>query len=344
MCAGSNDNWNSMVQAMETMATWEWDASPQNKASGSVSQLWRTQLKTSYQRASAIVWNSAQLAGVKSRHWVSWSGRIANPQPRSEDVQGSHDRRACGGKQCQVADVKRPSFHSKMIAAGWSDWRMLSFFSGKLEMFVIDLWVRKDATSRRPGSPRNNERQTIRPVRSKGLAREGNVAEFDLGGVEDAQEEMQSRITCRGRARHGSRDKWSRARRTCQAIAEASHTIESWVGSVTWCPTCRPGIGAVFNVDISGIEDMMINIHLCALIMVIWADMPHRCWSRRIDQQVLTQLKNVEFNELTLTYSRTSLHSTWFDSIWPDLTWFDVMWTWTWLDSIQRAVRYRDVT
>ena len=53
MCADVN----SMVQATKTMTSCEWDGSPQNKASGSVSQLWwtRAQLKTSYQQASAVM-------------------------------------------------------------------------------------------------------------------------------------------------------------------------------------------------------------------------------------------------------------------------------------------------
>ena len=41
-------------------------------------------------------------------------------------------------------------------------------------VFVVDLWVRKDAKDR--------------PVRSEGMARECKVVEFDFGGVEDAQE------------------------------------------------------------------------------------------------------------------------------------------------------------
>ena len=47
-------------------------------------------------------------------------------------------------------------------------------------------------------------------------------------------------------------------------------------GSAMWCPTWRSGIGAdivwlagVLNVDIKSIQGMMINVHLCALIMGI---------------------------------------------------------------------------
>ena len=36
-----------------------------------------------------------------------------------------------------------------------------------------------------------DEGKTIRPVRNEGLARQGQVAECDLGDVEDAQEECQ---------------------------------------------------------------------------------------------------------------------------------------------------------
>ena len=37
---GSSGHVNSMVQATKTTTSWEWDGSPQNEASGSVSQLW----------------------------------------------------------------------------------------------------------------------------------------------------------------------------------------------------------------------------------------------------------------------------------------------------------------
>ena len=65
-------------------------------------------------------------------------------------------------------------------------------------VFVVDLWVRKDRDQQVAGfspaglSPEvciTDEGQTIRLVRSEGLARECNEVEFDLGGVEDAQEE-----------------------------------------------------------------------------------------------------------------------------------------------------------
>ena len=57
MCAGSSGNVNSMVQATSTMTSWEWVGSPQNTASGSVSQLWRSraQPKTPNLQASAVM-------------------------------------------------------------------------------------------------------------------------------------------------------------------------------------------------------------------------------------------------------------------------------------------------
>ena len=66
MCVDLSGNANSMVQVTKTVTSWEWDVSPQNKASGSASQLWWTlsQQKTSYLQASAIMSNSVQLAGL----------------------------------------------------------------------------------------------------------------------------------------------------------------------------------------------------------------------------------------------------------------------------------------
>ena len=54
-------------------------------------------------------------------------------------------------------------------------------------MAESDLGGVEDALS--PGVCVADEGQTIRPVRSEGLAREDGVAESDLGGVEDVQEE-----------------------------------------------------------------------------------------------------------------------------------------------------------
>ena len=62
-------------------------------------------------------------------------------------------------------------------------------------------------------------------------------------------------------------------------------------GSAMWCLRCRSGIIAAtvwragaLNVDIS-IQGTMINIHFCALVMGISAEMLHRCWSERINEQ-----------------------------------------------------------
>ena len=65
-CVELSGNANSMVQVTKMMTSWEWDVSPQRKASGSATQLWWTlaQQKTSYLQASAIVSNSVQLSGL----------------------------------------------------------------------------------------------------------------------------------------------------------------------------------------------------------------------------------------------------------------------------------------
>ena len=76
MCVEWSGNANSMVQVTKMVTSWEWDVSPQNKASGSASQLWWTlaQQKTSYLQASAIMSNSVQLAGLM-RALDSWGWR-----------------------------------------------------------------------------------------------------------------------------------------------------------------------------------------------------------------------------------------------------------------------------
>ena len=81
----------------------------------------------------------------------------------------------------QVADVKRPPTSvAKMVAAGnvctltsripgWSDRKAMSLvFTGII----------------------TGKGQTIRPVRHEGVARRCRNLEFDLGGVEDGQEDV----------------------------------------------------------------------------------------------------------------------------------------------------------
>ena len=57
MCTGSSVNVDSTVQATKMMTSWEWDGSPQNKAGGSVWQLWwdREQQKTFHQQTLALL-------------------------------------------------------------------------------------------------------------------------------------------------------------------------------------------------------------------------------------------------------------------------------------------------
>ena len=59
-----------------------------------------------------------------------------------------------------------------------------------------------------------------------------------------------------------------------------AHAVQGLVQTFVW-------LAGVLNVDIRSIQGTMINIHLCALIKGISAEMPHWCWSRRIDEQGL---------------------------------------------------------
>ena len=199
-----------MVQVTKMMTSLESDVSPQNKASGSASQLWWTQAqqKTSYLQASAIMSNSVQLAGLMR------ALDFAEPAERESaiTVRGSSrfEDGHVAGTTWQVADVKRPLMSvAKMVAAvnrvhlDSKDSRIVRPKGDVIPLrkagnvFVVDLWVRKDATGRRPGFHRQacpevcttDDGQTIRPVRYEGAARERNVVGFDLGRVEDAQEE-----------------------------------------------------------------------------------------------------------------------------------------------------------
>ena len=88
-----------------------------------------------------------------------------NPQSRSEEVQGSNERRACGGNHMASGGLeKRPLMSvAKMVAAGnrvhldSKDPRIARPKGDVIPLrkagnvYVVDLWVRKDATSRRPG-------------------------------------------------------------------------------------------------------------------------------------------------------------------------------------------------
>ena len=117
---------------------------------------------------------------------------------------------ARGGKHVAKADVKRPLMSvAKMVAAGnrvhldSKDPRIVRpngdvIPRRKAGNVFVDLWVRKDATCRRPGfygqaCVQNSASQMKdRPqglVRSGGAARGRKVVGFDLGGVEDGQEE-----------------------------------------------------------------------------------------------------------------------------------------------------------
>ena len=72
------------------------------------------------------------------------------------EVQGPHDRRACGGKHMAGG--------GREVTAGESERRVISFFYRKAgNVFVFDLWVRKDTTKHEarfsPGvSPEDREK------------------------------------------------------------------------------------------------------------------------------------------------------------------------------------------
>ena len=98
-------------------------------------------------------------------------------------------------------------------------------------------------------------------MRSEGPARECKVVEFDLGGVEDTQEECKVRphaeeephMDCES---EGGED-GERAR-----LLSKPRTPRKPSGNAMWCFTCRSWIGAgivwlggVSNVDIRSIQD-----------------------------------------------------------------------------------------
>ena len=115
----------------------------------------------------------------------------------------------------------------------------------------------------RPES-RSDDGQTIRPVRNMKVRLE-NATWLDL-----ILEEW------RMPKRNAKSDHMQRKSPTCHAVAEASHTIETRVGTPCGVPSCRSEIGAdivwlggVSNVGIRGIRGTMTNIRLCVLIMGI---------------------------------------------------------------------------
>ena len=136
-----------------------------DKASGSASQLWWTlaQQKTSYLQASAIVSNSVQLAGLmRALDFVEPAERICNHGQRKFKVRMRDGHVA--GTTWQVADVKGPLMSVAKMVAAWNrvhldskDPRIVRPKEDVIPLrkagnvFVVDLWVRKDATSRRPG-------------------------------------------------------------------------------------------------------------------------------------------------------------------------------------------------
>ena len=92
-----------------------------------------------------------------------------------------------------------------------------------------------------------HEGQTMRPVRSKSVARGPNVAEFDLGGVEDSQEKCNVGLHASERSVrcHGTWTARVMEERTengpgcCRSLAHPRKPS----GNAMWCLTCRSGTG-----------------------------------------------------------------------------------------------------
>ena len=135
------------MRATKTTTSWEWDGSPQNKASGSASQLWwtRQQQKTFYQQTSAVVWKSAQPAGLKqalrfvklaeseSATTARESSRFAWPTGMRRKAHGRW--RAWRGHSCQWPRWLQQGTVCISTARirGQSDRRLMSFLGGRLE-------------------------------------------------------------------------------------------------------------------------------------------------------------------------------------------------------------------
>ena len=106
-----------MVQVTKMMTTRGWDVSPQNKASGSASQLWwiLAQPKTFFMQVSAIMSNSVQFAGLmRALDFVELVERESAITVFKVRMKDGH----VAGTIWQVADVKRPLMSvAKMVAA-----------------------------------------------------------------------------------------------------------------------------------------------------------------------------------------------------------------------------------
>ena len=198
------------------------------------------------------------------------------------------------GTTWQVADVKRPLMSvAKMVAAGnrvhldSKDPRIVRLKGDVIPLrkagnvFVVDLWVRKDATEAgfspaglSPEVCPTDDGQTIRPVRNEGLE---NATWLDLILEEwrmpkrNAKSDHMQRKSPTWIARV-TEERMENVSGCCRSLAH--HRKPS--GNAMWCRTCRLENGAdivwpggVSNVGIRGIRCAMTNIRLCALIMGI---------------------------------------------------------------------------
>ena len=152
---------------MRTMTSRKLDELSRCPASGTASQRWWTleQERTSCGPTSATTW--------RSKHRPEEGiGSVELEENEAETMdRGRFKVRMAGGRTAkskwQVADVKRPLMSmAKMIAAGncvqldESDHRVVKPSGDIIPLrnagyvFVMDLWVKRDAIGNKPGSPR----------------------------------------------------------------------------------------------------------------------------------------------------------------------------------------------
>ena len=133
-------------------------------------------------------------------------------------------------------------------------------------------------------------RKTLPPP-DNWTVRESKVAEFDLGGVKVAQEECkvglhaeeEPDMVCESDGgEDGERVRLLLRPRTLSKAEWERHVLSH----LTFRDRCRHCVaGRGLEHQYQHHLGTMINIHLCALITGVCAEMLHRCWSRRLDEQ-----------------------------------------------------------
>ena len=95
MCAGSCGTVDSTVQATKTMTSWEWDGSPQNKSSGSLSQ--SREVQASGVSEGRRSWDSPSSGGCEDKalaHKTYW-----NTQAESRELREKVKKYEGGGQK-----------------------------------------------------------------------------------------------------------------------------------------------------------------------------------------------------------------------------------------------------